>query len=171
MREDQEHRVVRVALRQINVAERIDEPKREGAEGRAAQAAHTADDHDDQRDEQVLGVVALVDRDHRAAEHTSETGEEGADEERSGEDELDVDPERRDHVPVVDAGSHDHPVASSLDDRPEDEPNGDRRQEDEDPEERIAQPVDRELHTFREHARRRELLRDRRRSGPAPGRR
>ena len=39
-------------------------------------------------------------------------------------------------------------------------PNGDRRQEDEDPEERIAQPVDVELHALREYARRREFLSD-----------
>ena len=72
---------------------------------------------------------------------------------------------------VVDARPHDHPVASPLDDGPEDEAHRDRRQQHEDPEERIAESVNVELDAVREHARQREFLRDPSEMSRAPGRR
>ena len=54
-------------------------------------------------------------RDHRAAEHAAEAGQQRAEEERAGEHELHVDAERRDHVAVVDAGAHDLAEARALD--------------------------------------------------------
>ena len=62
-----------------------------------------------------------------------------------GEDDLDVDPERRDHLPVVDARAHDHPEAGALDHGPEREPDRDRRQQHEDAEERIRDVVEPQL--------------------------
>ena len=98
---------VGVAEDEVDVRVGVDQPERQRADGRAAERPHPADDHDDQRVEQERGVLAGRERDHRAAEHAAEPGQHGAEEERGREYELHVDPERRDHVAVVDAGTHD----------------------------------------------------------------
>ena len=121
----------------------IEQRSRDGAE----QRAHAADDHDHERVEQPLAVLELRDVALGRADDGAQAREAGAHDERDREDRLDVDPERRGHLAVVDAGADHHPRLRLVE--PEVE-----READEDAERQHQQPRQRVLDTEEPRGRR-----------------
>ena len=131
--------------RKVRHGEREDEPVEHGPDRRARQRAHAADDHDDERVEKPLAVLTLRDGRLRAADDGTERGECRADDERDREGPLDVDPDRRGHLPVVDARADHHPGPRLLQPEPEDDADGDPEREDDEPRERVVDAPDVEV--------------------------
>ena len=105
------------------------EGEQDRARGRAEERAHAADDHDHERVQQPLAVLSRRDVRLRGADDSAEGGERRADDEGDREGVLDVDPQRRRHLPVVHAGADDHPRPGPVEPEPEGDAHGDADRE------------------------------------------
>ncbi len=99
--------------------------------GGAQERAHPADDHDDERVEQPEPVLPRGDATLRGADRPAHGRQRRADDEGDREGALDVDPERRRHLPVVYARTDDHPRSRAVEPCPERDSDDDAEREDE----------------------------------------
>ena len=117
--EGEDDRVVRVSGRQVHGRERVDEAVEKRSDGGAEERPEAADDDDDEGVQEPLPVRPRRCTRLGSANCAAEPRQRGTDEEGDGERPLDVDAERRGHLPVVDAGANDHAGPRPVEPQPE----------------------------------------------------
>ena len=113
-------------LGQPHPREGVDQADEDAAERRPADAAQAAHDHHDEREQEDVGVGAGADRQQTRGDHPGRAGQHRTDDEHAGEDAVDVDAHRRDHLAIVDPGAQHRADPRPLLDDGEDHADGDR---------------------------------------------
>ena len=101
-------RTVAHGQRQKRAAVGIDQPDQQRPDQRAAHRTDAADDDDDEGQDQDLLSHADLDGQHRPGHRPGQPGQHGADRKHDGEQPVDVDAERPDHVAMRRPGPDQH---------------------------------------------------------------